>query len=775
MASHEDQSMHESLLGEILRATADGILAVDRENKVLFTNESFSVLWGIPPALLARRDDEALLAFALDQLIDPQGFVAKVRELYASTEESFDTLQFKDGRVVERVSRPLMWGGVLRGRIWSFRDVTMRRRAEDALRESEERWRSIVDCEPECVKLLDREGRVVEMNPAGLAMVQATLDQVRGNPAVGLVAESDRAAFTDMVAAVFRGESRHLVFDMIGLAGRRLTLESTSVPLRDSGSPGGVKAMLGVTRDITESRRSEEALRASEGRFRGIAEHIADSIIEADRSGRITYINRLQPGLTIEQVLSATVFDFVPVEQRPIVGRALEAVFDRAETSRYESEGPGPNGESRTYEVSVSPSFAGDRIISAVFLARDITDRKRTEAENVRLQAETLQLQKTESLSRMAGAIAHHFNNRLQVVTQSLELAQAELAGGAAPSADWLGDAMRAARGASEVSGLMLTYLGQIQAAKERLDLSAVCRQSLPMFYAALPRGVALETDLPFPGPAVNGSASQIQQVLTNLVTNAWEALQSPNGTVRLRVRSAGAREIPARHRFPLDWQPRRETYACLEVADTGCGIALENLGDLFDPYYSTKFVGRGLGLSVVLGIVRSHDGVITVESEPGSGSVFGVYLPLETLDVRRTTDASADAPADQKGGTVLLVEDEEMVRKIAAAMLRKLGYTVLAAADGVDAVDLFRQHAGSVRFVLCDLTMPRMDGWETLGALRAISPGLPVILVSGFNVEQVMGGRHTERPQACLTKPYGREQLQAAIREALGAAGRLD
>jgi CheY-like chemotaxis protein len=217
-----------------------------------------------------------------------------------------------------------------------------------------------------------------------------------------------------------------------------------------------------------------------------------------------------------------------------------------------------------------------------------------------------------------------------------------------------------------------------------------------------------------------------------------------------------------------LDWQPQDTTYACLEVADAGCGIAGQDIEKLFDPFYSSKFAGRGLGLSVALGIVRTHGGVITVQSEPGHGSVFRVFFPVSTEAVLRQSKKVENVPESEGGGTVLLVEDLDMLRDMAKSMLERLGFSVLEARDGVEAMEVFRQRQDEIRFVLCDLTMPRMDGWETLAALRELSPGIPMILTSGHNEASVMAGDHPKLPEAFLSKPYGFKELREAIARSL-------
>jgi CheY-like chemotaxis protein len=363
----------------------------------------------------------------------------------------------------------------------------------------------------------------------------------------------------------------------------------------------------------------------------------------------------------------------------------------------------------------------------------------------------------------MAGAIAHHFNNQLAVVIGNLELALADWERSNTPL-EYLTEAMGAANRAAEVSSSMLTYLGQTTAAREPMDICEVCRRSLPLLETILPKRIFLATCFTAPGPIISGSASQIQQILANLVTNAAEAAGDGLGAIELSVRTVLASEIRGAASFPIDWQPRENAYACLEVVDAGCGIDDKDIAKLFDPFYTSKFTGRGLGLSVVLGIARAHRGAITVESKPGKGTIFRIYLPVLAEGVSSPLENSPHAPEVKGGGTVLLVEDEEQVRHMAVIMLTRMGFTVLEAPDGNEAVAVFRRHQEEIRWVLCDMTMPGMNGWETLAALRGLSPHLPVILASGYDEGRVMAGTHSDRPDAFLHKPFSMKDLAAAI-----------
>lgn len=400
-------------------------------------------------------------------------------------------------------------------------------------------------------------------------------------------------------------------------------------------------------------------------------------------------------------------------------------------------------------------------------LEAQLLDYQRALEEKSRIEELNRQLQKTESLHRMAGAIAHHFNNQLGAVIGNLEMALEDTPRQAETIIPLLSGAMQGALKAAEISGLMLTYLGQTSDKHAEVDLVQLCRRSLPLLQAAAPKDVVFNIDLPSPGPIILGNDNQIQQILTNLISNCWEAIGTGRGTIGLTVRTVAPMEISTAHRLPIDWQVRDVLYACLEISDSGCGIGEKDIEKIFDPFYSTKFTGRGLGLSVVLGIIKAHGGGITLASQAGTGSTFHVYFP-EVVAPRRTEAAITQPAARLGGGTVLLVEDDEMMRDMVANMLDRLGFTALLAGDGRQALQMFQQCPQNISVVLCDLSMPHMDGWETLVALRRIRPDIPVILASGYNEAQVISGEHSELPQAFLHKPYRKSLLEEALAKVL-------
>jgi len=568
-------------------------------------------------------------------------------------------------------------------------------------------------------------------------------------------------------------------------------------------------ANLRLARTLEERNTLFLSLQESEEKYRSLVQNSNDIIWAFDMaSQKFTFssgaLERIL-GYPMETAPNLTMDDVFSSETKKEVMAAFGKAGKRGSPGGQvfiEAKHRHQNGSFVWMEISATALKDGDgKVVGFAGVTRDIRERKMAEAERAALEADRAvlqvqnwQLQKAESLGRMAGAVAHHFNNQLQAVIGNLELAMHDVPGSPG-SFETLMQAMKAAREAATVSGQMLTYLGQTVGRRETLDLAEACRLVLPVLQAGMPGNIVLKTDLPSPGPAVNVNRSQMEQVLTNLFNNAQEGMAGGSGDIHVTVSAVSSVDIPAKHRFPIDWTPEADAYACIEVKDDGPGILEQDLGKVFDPFFSTKFTGRGLGLPVALGIVRAHGGCIAVESRVGGrrtedrgqraeggglnsenlgvfaslrenpvGSVFRVYLPLSAETVPQQPEKAVKFQQVQAGGLVLLVEDTEQVRKLGVRMLELLGCGVLAAKDGVEGVEIFRERRDDIGFVLCDLTMPRMDGWKTLEALRKIRPDVRVILSSGYDEASVMSGDHPEWPQAFLAKPYSLEDLREAI-----------
>ncbi len=390
-----------------------------------------------------------------------------------------------------------------------------------------------------------------------------------------------------------------------------------------------------LAQEVADRGQTAIALRQSEELYRSILNASPDDITITDREGRIIMLSPAARAIfgynEDAEGLGRHVTEFLVPEHRQ---RAMAQVHARLQgISSGPEEYLGLRADGSTFDIEVNGDFIRDSVggpTGMVVIVRDISQRKRAEAEQRRLEAQNRQLQKSESLGRMAGAVAHHFNNQLQSVLMGLEIVASELPGGTA-AAESLQAATLAARKAAEMSRLMLTYLGQSTDHRVALDLAQAAAQAVDALRAVLPPHVALECELPASGPIIAADPRQLQVVMTNLVANAGESMGSAAGVVRLRVATVAAGEIPSAHRFPVDSHPSASAHACVAVTDGGCGILEADIDKIFDPFFSSKFPGRGMGLAVVLGIVRSLEGVVTVESQPGRGSTFCVYLPLMT------------------------------------------------------------------------------------------------------------------------------------------------
>lgn len=515
----------------------------------------------------------------------------------------------------------------------------------------------------------------------------------------------------------------------------------------------------------------QQELEVSKGRFKDLYDFAPIGYMTVSETGLIAETNRT--AATLLNVLADTLAGqsfchFILPDDQDIYYHHRAAILETAEPQSCKLRMLRTDHNPFWARIETAPAHEtaqGSPVCRIMF--SDISDGVRLAAEKTQLETQYRQLQKAESLGRMAGAIAHHFNNLLGVIMGNLELAMNRLPESAGLQ-DNLTSAMKATRRAAEVSGSMLTYLGQTLGKHEPLQLATTCQIGLTKVQAVVPKDVNMVVDIPSDGPTVNANAYQIQQILKNLITNAWESMHHQRGTIHLSIKTVSSMDIPATHRFPLDWQADDDLYACITVTDTGCGIDVSDIEKLFDPFYTSRFLGRGLGLSIVLGIVRSHGGVVNVTSKVGRGSTFNVFLPVYAGEITRPPHWVTEGQEITRGTIVLIVEDEPMLREISQVALTRMGYEVLVAGDGCEALEVFQQHRESIGCVLCDLMMPRMDGWETLSALRKLAPDLPVILSSGYDQVQVMAGEHADLPQFFLGKPYDLAGLHEVIQQAL-------
>ena len=527
-----------------------------------------------------------------------------------------------------------------------------------------------------------------------------------------------------------------------------------------------------LRREISERREIQARLVSSEASYRLLAENSTDVIARISPDGVALYVSPAVATLLAyppAELTGRNVVELVHGEDIAAVLDARDAILASGTATRVTFRVRRRDGNWIWVETSGrpvgSPELGSAREI--VLVVRDVTDRKRAEEENARLVVQMLHAQKLESLGLLAGGIAHDFNNLLTSVLGNANLAR----GGLPPDSPVhkrLKHIETAARRAAEMAGQMLAYSGQGRFVVCRVDLSAVVREMASLLRSSIQKTCALDLRLADALPAIEADASQVQQVVMNLITNAAEAIGEQFGTITLRTERVAAGRAILDGFHMADGLPEG-TYVRLEVSDTGCGMTEETRSRMFDPFFTTKFTGRGLGLAAVLGIVRSHRGTIKVVSAPGEGTSFVVLFPA--------TAGQATEVGPQRGsgaerlpvsGAILVVDDEESVREVAVSMLREMGLSVVTARDGLEAVEVFRAQCGCIRLVLLDMTMPRMNGEATLKEIRRIRSDVPVILSSGYALQTQEARLAEIGASRFIQKPYTMSDLADAVRESL-------
>lgn len=389
----------------------------------------------------------------------------------------------------------------------------------------------------------------------------------------------------------------------------------------------------------------------------------------------------------------------------------------------------------------------------------DLTARKK-------LDAQIQQAQKLESLGVLAGGIAHDFNNILTSLLGYADLALQELPAHST-ARPLVSEAVKAARRAAELTKQMLAYSGRGRFVVDAIDLNDVIEDMASLLQVSISKKCSLAyrfmTDLPF----VEADVSQVRQIIMNLIINAAEAIGDRNGVIELATGVMHCDRDYLATGYLSDNLPAGD-YVFVEVSDTGCGMSEETLARIFDPFFTTKFTGRGLGLAAVHGIVRGHRGIVTVQSEVGKGTVFKIVLPASKAIVSDHSSSETRKESLRGAGVILVVDDEEAIRELAHRMLERMGFSVMLASDGREAMEIFRNNADDIRLVLLDMTMPNLDGEETFDALRAIRSDVRAILSSGYD-EQSATRRFSGKGLAgFLQKPYTYEQLMNVCKTAL-------
>ncbi len=582
---------------------------------------------------------------------------------------------------------------------------------------------------------------------------------------LGLVHPEDRERVQERVRAALDGRKMFdMEFRIVRPDGALRWFRSRAEVFRDS--KGRPVRVAGTNLDVTELKQAEDAAIESAATARALFNAPTDAVIRIGRDGTLLAANDVAAtimGPSWPGAIGKPVYErFQPhvLEKRK---RMIQTAFRGRSPVRYDDEHAG-----RYFDVTIYPVIhsQGD-VGSVVLVAREVTELRRAIQEQGELRAQLLQAQKLESLGVLAGGIAHDFNNYLTSVLGHADLALMNLPKGsrARPA---LQEIMKTAQQASGLTNQMLAYSGKGQFVVKPIDLGKVLREMANMLEVSASRKASVKLDVEQSLHAIEAEEAQIRQVILNLVMNASEALGDSPGVISVSVgektfnRAFISKAVLGRHL-------NAGSYVYLEVRDTGCGMEPDMLDKVFDPFFTTKFAGRGLGLSAVLGIIKGHDGAIVIDSEPGKGTTFTVLFPPSD---KPTLEGQQEKPYPKEfagTGTILLAEDEDIVRRPFQRLLEGLGFDVLTAKDGKEAIDVFAAHQREIVCVLLDLTMPKMSGDEVFRELRRLSDDVKVILLSGYGETESIRRFSGRRPDGFIQKPYQLNQLVEKLREVLG------
>jgi len=755
------------LLQFVLDSMGDGVTIVDEHARFVLRNRAAEYIAGIAPQHTSPAEWSRELRVCLPDgvALFPEDDLPIMRALRGESVDSVELFvrhpRAPQGRWVSVAARPFAdEQGVPKGAIAIYRDVTERKQAEQALRVSEGRYRLLFEKNLAGILRTTLDGRVLECNEAFAKML--------GYDSSEEVASIEAQAFycqpTDREATLGRlREQKFLTQQEICLrrkdGGPAWVLANMN--LVDAEGEAGAATIIGTSFDISDRKKSSEALKQSQQRFAAFMRHLPGVAFMKNREGLYVYYNEAAQGLfqlDPEDFLGKTDYEVWPVEYAErFVANDREVIRTK---TLVETVDPVPHKHAvhhwLIYRFPILDEHDEVQFIGGVGV--DITERRQ-------LEDQLRQSQKMEAIGRLAGGVAHDFNNLLTVISGYGHMIMRDLPHDD-PLHSCVEEVLKAASRATSLTNQLLAFSRRQVIQPKILDLNALVANMDRMLRRVIGEHIELETVLSPGIGGVKADAGQLEQVIMNLAVNARDAM-SEGGKLSIRTSNVDVRRSSRVH---ADVRPG--SYVRLTVADTGKGMDAEIMVHLFEPFYTSKETGKGtgLGLSTVYGIVKQSGGEIVVESEPGRGAIFNIYLPRITDLTHRAPTAQGERPVRAGTETILLVEDEIGVRHLVREMLHRLGYKIHEASSGADAVRIFAQHQNTIDLLLTDVIMPQMSGRELAERLKALQPLLKVLYISGYTDDMLAHHGVLESNVYLLQKPFAPDELAKKLREVLDA-----
>ncbi|HQB38238.1 MAG TPA: GAF domain-containing protein [Deltaproteobacteria bacterium] len=648
--------------------------------------------------------------------------------------------------------------------------IVEQQRSIGLLRESEQRFRLLFEKMTEGVALHrlvyndsgdPSDYLIIDVNPAYEQILGISRGRVVGQLASIAYKESPPPFLERFSKVVASGQS--LKYELF-YQPLNMHLDVTVVPWEQNG-------FATIFSDITERKKHNEEIHKALGFVETLLKSSPMGIRVFDgENGRCIQANQAAAdiaGSTIEQLIGQNFRELPSWHEAGLTGIAEQVLADGIprpiETDLHTTFG---RRVTARYYLS---RFVADGKAHLLVLGRDVTEEKRLEEENRRIEEQMLHVQKLESLGVLAGGIAHDFNNILMAIMGNAELASLQLPPGS-PVAANLREIESAARRASELSHQMLAYSGKGHFLIKPQDINLIICEIAILLDVSVSKKASLHLELQHNLPPVMVDTAQISQVIMNLIINASEALEDSTGDITISTGTMYCDESMLARAWVMDNLPEGD-YVYMKIADTGCGMDQDTVSKIFEPFFTTKFTGRGLGMSAVIGIVRGHRGAIMVESQKGQGATFTILLPPATEATETCVENKRDAESEgllKAEGIVLLVDDEESIRHMGQAMLELFGFQALTAADGFSALELYNQYKGQITCVILDLTMPHMDGEQTFRELRKIDPNAHVIVSSGYTEQEISGRFASKGLAGFIQKPYQIQEMEKVLKKVL-------
>jgi len=663
------------------------------------------------------------------------------------------TLQLSASLIKDPSGKSIGFRGVVR-------DITERKRAEEALRESEERYRSLFKNNHTVMLIVDPEtADIVDANPAACSFYGWSHKELTSKKITDINTLTAEQVFQEIERAKSE-ENQHFFFRHRLATGEIVDVEIFSGPITLNGK----QLLYSIVHDITERKKAIEALRDSEEKYRTVLEANPDPVVVYDIEGKVVYFNPAFTrvfGWSLRDRLGKRMDLFVPEENWPETKMMIDRVlagesFSGIESNRYNKEG-------KVIPVSISGAVLRDmdgNPVGSVINLRDISQQKN-------LESQLQHAQKMEAVGTLAGGIAHDFNNLLQAIQGYTELLLMRTKDGE-PGFRELREVIRASKRGAELTQQLLTFSRKVESKRKPLNLNEEVEEVRQLLERTLPKMIEVEFNLDPDLRTINADSAQLKQVLMNLAVNAKDAMPEGGKLVIETQNITLDEEFCKRYA-----EVTPGNYVLLSMADTGHGMEKETLEHIFDPFYTTKEVGKGtgLGLAIVYGIVKNHDGYVMCYSRPGSGSSFSIYLPVsEAAKEHDKLEESLESKSPAMGGdeTILLVDDEEFIRELGVDVLGQAGYTVLAASNGEKALEVFRREQAHIDLIILDLIMPGMGGSKCLEELLKIEPQARILIASGYSPDASTKGSLEAGAAGFINKPYDNKQLLELVRKIL-------